>query len=142
MQVNNMSELIPIQQLRERLAQTTFAVWLGLILDSSGDSGVVFRMPTRPEMLGSPSTGALHGGVVASVIDTAASYAVMARTGRSLATVDMRVDYHRAAISPEYRIEGSIVRLGRKIATSDARMYDDRGALLASGRALLMHVDR
>lgn len=136
-----MSELIPIQQLRERLGQTPFAVWLGLILDSFEDSGVIFRMSTRPELLGSPSTGALHGGVVASVIDTAASYAVMARTGRSVATVDMRVDYHRPAICSEYRIEGSIVRLGRTVATADARMYD-KGALLASGRALLMHVDQ
>jgi uncharacterized protein (TIGR00369 family) len=137
-----MSELIPLQRLRERLGQTAFSVWLGLILESSEDSGVIFRMPTRREMLGSPSTGALHGGVVASLIDTAAAYAVMARTGRSLATVDMRVDYHRPAISPEYRVEGSIVRLGRTMATADARMYDDKGALLASGRALLMHVDR
>jgi uncharacterized protein (TIGR00369 family) len=137
-----MSELTPIQQLRERLAQTAFSAWLGLTLESSDDSGVAFRMSARPEMLGSPSTGALHGGVVASLIDTAASYAVMARTGHSVATVDMRVDYHRPAISPEYRIEGSIVRLGRTMATADARMYDDKGSLLASGRALLMHLNR
>jgi uncharacterized protein (TIGR00369 family) len=137
-----MSELIPIERLRERLGQTAFSVWLGLVLESSETSGVVFRMPSRPEILGSPSTGALHGGVVASLIDTAASYAVLARTGRSLATVDMRVDYHRPAISPQYRVEGSIVRLGRTMATADARMYDDKGALLASGRALLMHLDR
>jgi uncharacterized protein (TIGR00369 family) len=137
-----MSDLIPIQQLRERLSQTAFAAWLGLVLESSEQPGVVFRMARRPEILGSPSTGALHGGVVASLIDTAASYAVMARTGRSLATVDMRVDYHQPAICEEYRIEGSIVRVGRKIATADARMFDSQGALLASGRALLMHVDR
>jgi hypothetical protein len=93
----NMSELIPIQQLRERLGQTAFAVWLGLVLESSEDSGVVFRMPRRPEILGSPSTD---------------------------------------------RVEGSIVRVGRTMATADARMYDDKGTLLASGRALLMHVDR
>jgi uncharacterized protein (TIGR00369 family) len=137
-----MSELVPIQQLRERLGQTAFAAWLNMQLESSDESGVVFRMPTRPEVLGSPSTGALHGGIVASLIDTAASYAVMARTGRSLVTMDMRVDYHRPCICAEYRIEGSLVKLGRKVATADARVYDDKGALLASGRALLMHIDR
>jgi uncharacterized protein (TIGR00369 family) len=137
-----MSDLIPIERLRERLGQTAFSAWLGMTLESADESGVVFRMPTRPEILGSPSTGALHGGVVATLIDTAASYAVMARTGRSIATVDMRVDYHRPALSPEYRVEGSIVRLGRTMATADARVYDDKGALVASGRAVLMHLDR
>jgi uncharacterized protein (TIGR00369 family) len=137
-----MSELIPIQQLRERLSRTAFAAWLNMTLESSDESGVVFLMPARPEILGSPSTKALHGGVVASLIDTAASYAVMARTGRSLATVDMRVDYHKPAIGAQYRIEGSIVRVGRTFATADARMYGEQGALLASGRAVLMHVDR
>jgi uncharacterized protein (TIGR00369 family) len=137
-----MSDLIPIERLRERLGQTAFSAWLGMTLESSDESGVVFRMPARPEILGSPSTGALHGGVIATLIDTAASYAVMARTGRSIATVDMRVDYHRPALSPEYRVEGSIVRLGRTMATADARVYDDKGALVASGRAVLMHLDR
>ncbi len=136
-----MTKLIPIQQLRNRLDQTAFAAWLGLILESSDETGVVFHMTSRPEILGSPSTGALHGGIVASLIDTAASYAVMAQTGRSLATVDMRVDYHRPAICREYRVEGSVVKVGRAVAVSDARVFDDKGLLLASGRALLMHID-
>jgi uncharacterized protein (TIGR00369 family) len=137
-----MSELMPVQQLQRRLTETPFAVWLGLILESSDEAGVVIRMTARPEVQGSPSTRALHGGVVASLIDTAASYAVMARTGRSIATVDMRVDYHRPGTADAYRIEGSIVRIGRTFATSDARMFDDKGNLIASGRTLLMHIDR
>lgn len=137
-----MLEVPSVQQLQQRLDITPFAAWLGLVLQSSDTNGVVMRLVSRTEMQGSPTTRALHGGVTASLIDTAASYAVMAQTGRSVATVDMRVDYHRPGNSSAYIIQGSIVRLGRKLATADARVLDESGTLVASGRTVLIHIDR
>jgi uncharacterized protein (TIGR00369 family) len=131
-----------LEQLQQRLDDTPFAAWLGIVVESCDEAGVVMRLASRRELQGSPSTRSLHGGVAASLIDTASSYAVMARTGRTIATIDMRVDYHRAGNSDLYRIEGSVVKLGRTIATADAKITDSSGALIASGRTVVMHMDR
>jgi uncharacterized protein (TIGR00369 family) len=131
-----------VEQLQRRINITPFAAWLGLIVESSDEHSLVLRLCLRAEFQGSPTTQDLHGGVTASLIDTATSYVVMARTGRSVVTIDMRVDYHRPGSSSEYRVKGSIVRLGKTLATADAQIRDSGGALVASGRALVMHVDR
>ncbi len=131
-----------VEEMQARIDRTPFAHWLGLVVESSDENGVVIRMPSRLDLQGSPSTKALHGGVTAALIDTGGSYAVMASTGRSIVTIDMRVDYHRAAISTEYRVKGTIVRLGKTLATADSHLYDVEGTLIASGRVAVMHVDR
>lgn len=131
-----------LERLQQRLAITPFAAWMGLKLESVDDHGVTMRLTMRPELRGSPSTRALHGGVTASLIDTASSYAVMALTGRSVATIDMRIDYHRLGNADEYCIAGCIVRLGRTLATADAQVLDSQGTLVASGRAVFLNVDR
>ena len=137
-----MSEGTTLERLQQRLEITPFAAWLGLKLEVVDDHGITMRLQMRPELQGSPSTRALHGGVTASLIDTASSYAVMARTGRSVATVDMRIDYHRPGNSDAYRIRGFILRLGRTLTTADAQVLDNQGALVASGRAVFLNVDR
>ena len=90
-----MPEGTTLERLQQRLEITPFAAWLGLKLEVVDDHGITMRLQMRPELQGSPATRSLHGGVTASLIDTASSYAVMARTGRSVATIDMRIDYHR-----------------------------------------------
>jgi uncharacterized protein (TIGR00369 family) len=105
-------------------------------------AGVTIDMPARAELVGSPSTRALHGGLYAVMIDVATSYAVMAQTGRSIATVDLRVDFHRPGMAERYVITGSDVRIGRTLGTADAWVHDAAGTLLASGRGVVMHIDR
>jgi uncharacterized protein (TIGR00369 family) len=57
-----------------------------------------------------------HGGVVASILDTAATFAVLATTGMRWVTVDLRVDYLRptplGAITCSARVASSGGRLG------------------------------
>jgi uncharacterized protein (TIGR00369 family) len=104
------------------------------------ERGVTLRLRTREDMLGRPSLGALHGGILATLVDVACSMAVIAQTGDSVYTVDMRVDYLRPATAGEYTVRGEVVRLGRTLATCDARVIAPDGKVVASGRAVLQHV--
>jgi uncharacterized protein (TIGR00369 family) len=74
--------------------------------------------------------------VLASLIDLAADYAVAARLGRGAATVDMRVDYHRAAMPGPLVARAAVIKVGGTLATAEARVFDERDELVASGRAL------
>ena len=126
--------------LQQRVSRAPFNAWLGLELAEWDDAGITLRFDMRPDLCGHATRQALHGGIIAAVLDVGCSMAVMARTGESLFTVDMRVDYLRPATGPAFIIRGEIVRLGRTLATSDARLLSDTNKLLATGRALVQHL--
>ena len=59
-----------------------FHRWLGVELISLDETGIAIRTPWRAEFVSDPDRGYAHGGVLASLIDLAADYAVAARIGR------------------------------------------------------------
>lgn len=56
-------------------------------------------VPYDEKLIGNPRTGALHGGVVTTLMDTIGAVVVMASVPASmpLATLDLRIDYLRLA---------------------------------------------
>jgi uncharacterized protein (TIGR00369 family) len=54
--------------------------------------------------------------------------------GRPVPTVDLRVDYHRAAMPGDLTCKGTVIRGGRQVSTCEAQIFDKDGKLLASGR--------
>jgi uncharacterized protein (TIGR00369 family) len=103
---------------------------------SMDETGVVILMPWRAEFVSDPDRGYAHGGILASLIDLAADYAVAARLGRGAPTVDMRVDYHRAAMPGPLIARAAVIKLGGTLTTAEARVFDERDELVASGRGL------
>ena len=64
----------------------------------------------------------------------AADWALIRRTGRGVPTIDLRVDYHSAAMPGDLTARGKIVKFGSQFTTSEAHVFDSQGKLLASGR--------
>jgi uncharacterized protein (TIGR00369 family) len=56
------------------------------------------------------------------------------KTGRGVPTIDLRIDYHAVAMPGDLTIRGKVVRMGSQFSTSEARVFDAEGKLLASGR--------
>ena len=113
-----------------------FHEWLGVELVSLDQTGIVIRMPWRAEFVSDPDRGYAHGGVLASLVDLAADYAVAARLGRGVPTVDMRVDYHRAVMPGPLVARAAVIKVGGTLATAEARIFDERDEHLTSGRAI------
>jgi uncharacterized protein (TIGR00369 family) len=139
-----MSEHTPLPWTREalqaRVDRSPFNEWLGLEVIEGTHGSITLRLRARPEILGHAAINALHGGVVAAVLDTACSIAVVSATGESVYTVDMRVDYLRPATADVYTIVARVVRLGRTLATADAEIRSADGQAIACGRAVLQHI--
>ena len=96
----------------------------------------------RPELIGDPGSGVLHGGVVTTLIDATAGAAVYTSIPleKSLATLDMRIDYLKPA-EPEERlyVTAELYRLTRRIAFVRAFAYQgDPGNRVAHCAASFM----
>lgn len=72
---------------------------LGFILDGIEGGDVRLRTPWRADLVGDPDTGVLSGGLVTTMLDHVGGLATwVALDGyQSIATLDLRVDYMRAA---------------------------------------------
>jgi uncharacterized protein (TIGR00369 family) len=74
----------------------------------------------------------VHGGVIAALLDTAATLVLNAAEGQSWATVDLRVDYLRPVPIGPCQLQASVIRAGRQVGRSTASLYDDSSRLCAT----------
>ncbi|MBL8516407.1 MAG: PaaI family thioesterase [Betaproteobacteria bacterium] len=79
--------------------------------------------------------GTVHGGVHATLLDTAMACAILAMLppGQGFTTLEFKVSFIRAmtADTGEVRAEGALINLGRTVATAEGRLTDSAGKLLA-----------
>jgi uncharacterized protein (TIGR00369 family) len=119
-----------------------FHRWLGVTLKSMSADGVEILLPWREEFVSDPVVRYTHGGILAALIDLAGDYAVAAKIGRGVPTVDMRVDYHRAALPGALVARATIIKLGGTLATAEAKVFDEQDRLVASGRGVYLTLSR
>ena len=71
--------------------------------------------------------GRLHGGAVACLLDTAATWALIAATGRLFTTVDLRTDFLRPARLGSLRAVGEVLSAGESVGRARASLFDESG---------------
>lgn len=106
------------------------------------DRSVVVRLPFRPELCGSREQSFFHGGVIASLIDLAGHAAVAIQVGRAVPTIDLRVDYMRAATGGDLIATGRAVSVGSSIGRADVEVRSEDGRLVAVGRGVFSTLKR
>lgn len=86
--------------------------------------------------------GSVHGGVFATLLDSAAGCAVHSSlpAGTSYTSLDLAVKFLRGlgAGSGPVRCEGLVVHLGGRTALAEARLYDGAGRLCAHATSSCM----
>src|SRR5689334_21695939 len=115
-----------------------FHQWVGVELTRLTVEAIELPMPWRAQFVSHPGIRYTHGGILATLIDLAADYAIAARLGRGVPTVDLRIDYHKAAKPGPLLARAHVIKLGSTLATAEARIHDEGGALLASGRGVYL----
>jgi uncharacterized protein (TIGR00369 family) len=121
--------------LRLRLAETVEGA-------DAAEAGIVLRAEPGAEHAGADGLGFLHGGVVATILDTTATFALIHATGTDWNTVDLRVDFVRPAPSGPLEARGSAVQIGRRLGRAKADLYaagSDR--LLASATGTFVRAE-
>jgi uncharacterized protein (TIGR00369 family) len=129
--------LTPVQ-LQAVIDRSPFNRWLGMTVESVSADAITIRIRWREELISSPERQATHGGVLATLVDGSCDYAIAARIGHAVPTVDLRVDYHRTATPGDLVAQAQLVNLGSTLAVAESRITDMSGRLIASGRGVYL----
>ena len=110
-----------------------FAQLMGMQLVDIRPNEAVVKIEIRDD-LRQPS-GVLHGGVTATLIDTAMAFAVRTHLEdhEYTATIDLTVHYLRPHTSGTVTCTAKVVRAGKRIFTVSAEAENEDGKLVATG---------
>jgi uncharacterized protein (TIGR00369 family) len=123
-----------LERVQEIVTRGPYHQWLGLKVVSVEDDGIEIKATWREEWVVNPERRYTHGGVLAALVDLGADWAMVKKLGRGVPTIDLRVDYHAAAMPGDLTVRGKVIRMGRQFSTAEAQVLDATGKLLASGR--------
>lgn len=106
---------------------------LGMEIDEVEAGRVVFAID--PQEYHYNPNGVVHGGMVATLCDSAMACAVYASlpAGAAATTIEMKVNLTRAMTEATGRVrcEGRVLHVGGRTATAEARVTDAMGQLYA-----------
>ena len=130
--------------------KVSFNQTLGMKVHSLAHPCPTFRFDMRPDLVGHYLYGRLHGGVISAVLDAMGGVAVMVAITEKhadeatepvmhrfarLGTIDLRVDFLRPGLGSHFLASAEVVRLGGRVASTQMRLVNDAGTLIATGAA-------
>jgi len=132
--MSELTQAMSVGQLQNLLQLAPFHRWLDLRVVALKSQELILELPWRDEIVSNPAIGSVHGGVLSALIDLTGLYAINVLGGSARATADLRVDFHRPAVSGPLRAMGRVVKLGKQLSVAETHIEDIEGRLLASGR--------
>lgn len=145
---------------REVLTADTGLAFLQGLLDGdhppppfSRATGIYLREVAEGRVIfaGTPSTeflnpiGTVHGGWTSAILDSAMACAVHTtlNAGEGYTTVEMKINFVRAVLpsAGDLTCEGTLIHRGGKLATSEGKLLDASGKLLAHGTETCMIIE-
>ena len=108
-----------------------FANLVGLTVEEMRTDYCRMRMPFRPQL--EQAGGVVHGGALATLLDTVVVPAVGAAydTEMRFSTVDMHVQFLSALIGEDAIAEGWVVKRGRSVVFCESEVTNAAGKLIA-----------
>lgn len=121
---------------------SAFARHLGFVLLRAEPGLAVLRCAWRPEFANMAEVA--HGGVVASLIDTACGVALTVdaggrRVGR-VVTVSLTLNYLAPFAGGAIVAEARLVGGGRRLQTAEVRVQAEDGGLVATALGVFRHI--
>jgi len=121
-----------LRRIQKAVTTVPFARFLGIELDEVGKGTATLGLSIRREL--TQNHGVVHGGAIASLIDTATAFAIisMLSPGEKVTTVDLTISYLRPLITGRMAARAKVVRSGRRLFVVSADLLDQDGNLAAT----------
>ena len=131
MSENELDE-VRVARIREAFASVPYAKFLGLELGEMKSGEASIHLAVRDELR--QNRGVMHGGAVASLIDTASAFAVVTQLepDERVTTTDLTIHYLRPVTSGRLTATARTVRAGRRLFVLSVEVIDDQQKLVAT----------
>ncbi len=137
-------ELTEAQQRRIARALETvpFARLLGIELESVEPGRSVMTLQIREEL--KQNNAVVHGGAIASLIDTSTAFAILTLLAENerTTTVDLTISYIRPLVTGVAQCSARVLRAGGKIIVVSAEVLDQAGNLAATALSTYLRTSR
>ena len=140
----NLDQLSKAQRLRieEATKNVPFADLIGLKLESVEPGSATMSLAVREEL--KQNNRVVHGGAIASLIDSAAAYAVipLLNQNETATTVDLTISYVRPLKAGVATASAKVLRAGGRIIVISAEVLDNDGNLAATGLTTYLRLSK
>ena len=121
-----------VERIHEALATVPFAKLLGIELEDVAPGTATLGFDIRDDL--KQNNGVVHGGAIASLIDTATAFAIISLLPpeEQATTADLTISYLRPLRNGRARATARVVRAGRRLIVVSAELVDDAGKLIAT----------
>jgi uncharacterized protein (TIGR00369 family) len=120
------------QRIEKAFADVPFARLLDIEMGEMERGKASLHLGVRDELR--QNNGLMHGGVIASLIDTAAAFAILTvlEPNKTTTTVDLTIHYLRPLIKGRATAEARVVRAGRRIIVVAIDVLDEAEHIAAT----------
>jgi uncharacterized protein (TIGR00369 family) len=118
------------EQLIALFAKAPIKHTFGMDLSYDDDSNAIFRLPYNDGL--DHALGAIHGGVLATLLDNAGWFTVAARYNTWISTAELQVRLLEPVAKTAVVAKGTIIRAGKRIAMAEMEVRSGEGDLIVS----------
>jgi uncharacterized protein (TIGR00369 family) len=121
-----------LRRIEKAVATVPFAQLLGIELETVEPGTATLGLTIRHEL--TQNHGVVHGGAIASLIDTATAFAILSllTPKEKVTTVDLTISYLRPLTAGRVTATATVLRAGRRILATSAQVFDSEGNLAAT----------
>jgi uncharacterized protein (TIGR00369 family) len=129
-----------IERLKTVARELPFVSLLGIELESAEPGAAVMSLAVRDEL--KRDNGVMHGGAIATLIDTCTAFAIIPLLGKDehSVTVDLTISYLRPLTTGTARASARILREGSRVIVLSAEVLDHEGKLAATALSTYLRV--
>jgi uncharacterized protein (TIGR00369 family) len=120
------------KRIQKAFGSVPFAHLIGIELGEFERGAATLHLTVRDPLR--QNRGVVHGGVTASLIDTAAAFAILTllEADQSTTTVDLTIHYLRPILQGRISARARVLRLGRRLIPVAVDVLDETGNLVAT----------
>ena len=130
------------QRIKRGLERMPFGQLLGIQLESAerGMATMSFEITDSLKQ----NNGVVHGGAIASLIDTATAFAIipLLKDGETASTIELSISYLRPLITGKVTCSALIRREGKRLIALSADVLDSEGNLAATSLSTYMRLSK
>lgn len=121
------------QRIEAAVKNVPFSTLLGIELISAEPGAASMTLPVREEL--KQNNGVVHGGAIATLIDSVAAFAVIPLLDQTetTTTVDLTISYLRPLLAGTAKASARVLRQGSRVIVLTIEVLDEAGNLAATG---------